>query len=200
MRQQLVSDVQRTVAPDIAAPPAGLIEAGGMAPNELGDNWATFEVAEDGVHKTVILPTKPDDLPADDATGFLGDAVERWKRGGRDRMVGIFEDEAAAQAVMHGAASRTIDPSRIVASPDMQTGGDGTYGVMIRNDHGALEPMEDRDGRPMRWRPDFALSPKAAEIKAKKQRQVDEARQGREQQRQNLGLPPELQGAINLMR
>ena len=95
---------------------------------------------------------------------------------------------------------QVIDPARIEAEPDLQTGGDGTYGVMIRNDSGALEPMMDKSGRPMRWRPDWASSTKAAEVARQKQKQIDAAKVGREQQRLNMGLPPELQGAINLMR
>lgn len=187
IRQQLVNDVNQALAPapgDISAPPPGMIEPGVLAPAELGDNWATFEVAEDGIHKTIVLPTEPGDRPANDATGFLGDAVQRW-RNNRERMVGVFVDEESAQAVMRAATSKpptpapVIHPDRIIAAPDMQTGGNGTYGVMIRNDSGALEPMLDKSGRPMRWRPDFATSGKAAEIRAKKALEVEQARRER---------------------
>lgn len=84
---------------DASAPPPGMIEPGGLSPADVGDNWATFEVAEDGVHKTVVLPTQPGDRPGDDATGFMGDAIARWMQN-RELMVGAFEDETAAQALM----------------------------------------------------------------------------------------------------
>lgn len=85
--------------------------------------------------------------------------------------------------VTKGAA---FDPSkgdianRVVLAPDMQTGRDLTYGVMLKNEMGAFEPMLDAKGRAMRWKPDFATSAKAAEIKAKKAKEVAEAKARKE--------------------
>ena len=109
----------------------------------------------------------------------------------------MFEDEESAQAAMRGGAkpAPTIDPTRIVAAPDLETGGNGTYGVMIRNDSGALEPMMGKNGRPMRWRPDFALSPKGAELKAKKAAQVEQARAVQKYQQEHpaaVNLAPDM--------
>src|SRR5262245_50610084 len=36
---------------DQGAMPSGMIEPGSLSPADVGDNWATFEVAEDGIHK-----------------------------------------------------------------------------------------------------------------------------------------------------
>lgn len=97
---------------DQGAMPSGMIEPGSLSPADVGDNWATFEVAEDGIHKTVVLPTRPGDRPADDSTGFLGDAIERWRRNRRD-MIGVFEDEASAQAVMRATRRAPAAPLQV---------------------------------------------------------------------------------------
>jgi hypothetical protein len=135
-----------TAAPrDIAAPPTGMIEPGGLSPRDVGDNWATFEVVEDGVHKTVILPTQPGDKPADDATGFLGDAIERWK-GNREKMVGIFEDEKSAQAVMKATAVPAA-PARVIEGPKGTTErARGPGGIVIYRVGGK---WVDRNGKPI---------------------------------------------------
>ena len=68
---------------------------GNLDPTNAGNNWATFEVSEDGIPAHLILPTQSGDKPPNDATGFLGTAVERYRK--TRQHYGAFDtDEAGA--------------------------------------------------------------------------------------------------------
>lgn len=65
---------------------------------KAGDNWATYELSEDGIPKHYVLPTYKGDRPADDESGFLGDAVVRYKR--TKEHYGAFDSDETALAHM----------------------------------------------------------------------------------------------------
>src|SRR5580765_3359944 len=73
---------------------------GNLDPGRAGDKWATFEVSEEGIPKHYVLPTEKGDKPANDETGFLGDAVERFRKTGK--YYGAFDSDEAGQAFMQG--------------------------------------------------------------------------------------------------
>ena len=52
----------------------------------------------EGNNLTLVLPSKPGDKPANDETGFLGTAVERWKKD--HKSYGTFDTDAAGAAFM----------------------------------------------------------------------------------------------------
>lgn len=84
---------------------------GNLDRTTAGDNWATVEVGENGYHPTYVLPTQPGDRPANDETGFLGDAWERYKKTGK--MYGRFLDENSANTYMKGPSSDNRVPGKL---------------------------------------------------------------------------------------
>lgn len=110
--------------PAAAAPTASKgVLSNGMLPNhqptldpaKAGDNWTTVELSEEGIPKHYVLPTKPDDnnTPNDD-TGFMGDAVERFKKTGQH--YGAFDTDEAGAAFMQGSA-RPTHPGILANAP-----------------------------------------------------------------------------------
>lgn len=70
-----------------------------LDPSKAGNNWATFELSEDGIPKHYVLPTRPgDNNKANDETGFMGDAVERYKK--TKQHYGAFDTDETGAAFM----------------------------------------------------------------------------------------------------
>lgn len=100
--------------------PNGMLpgQEGNLDRSKAGDNWATFELSEEGIPKHYVLPTQPGDRMANDATGFMGDAVERFRK--TKQHYGAFDSDEAGAAFMKTPQS---DPwasfrSNAVASKD----------------------------------------------------------------------------------
>lgn len=82
------------------------VPANGMLPgheptldrSKAGENWATFELSEEGIPKHYVLPTRKTDRPANDDTGFMGDAVERFRK--TKQHYGAFDSDEAGAAHM----------------------------------------------------------------------------------------------------
>ncbi len=75
-----------------------------MDPSKAGENWATFEISEGGTPKHYVLPTKKsDNNKANDKTGFMGDAVERFRTSqlnGSPQHYGAFDSDETGSTFM----------------------------------------------------------------------------------------------------
>lgn len=81
-------------------------EEGNLDASKAGDNWSTFELSEGGIPKHYVLPTKPGDnnKPNDD-TGFMGDAVDRFKK--TKQHYGAFDSDEAGATFMKQNQKKT---------------------------------------------------------------------------------------------
>jgi hypothetical protein len=76
---------------------------GNLDPAEAGDFWATHEVSRGGIPEHLVLPARPGDRPANDDTGFLGTAVDRYLKDGQH--YGAFDSDEAGARFMQNAAT-----------------------------------------------------------------------------------------------
>lgn len=77
-----------------------------LDPSTAGNNWSTFELSEEGIPKHYVLPTKPgDNNKPDDDTGFMGDAVDRFKKTGKH--YGAFDSDEAGSKFMKSKQKKT---------------------------------------------------------------------------------------------
>ncbi len=77
---------------------------GNLDPAKAGDNWATFEIDQEGIPAHVILPIKPGDRPPSHDGTFLGDAVDRYLKTGQS--YGAFDTDEDGATHMEKAAAR----------------------------------------------------------------------------------------------
>lgn len=105
-RTVLTGPEQRPNQRSKGAGPDGMLPGGkgNLDPRKAGGAWETHQLGEDGVEKHYVLPTKPGDRPGKPDSGFMGDAVERFKKTGEH--YGAFDSDEAGQEYMRRAQSK----------------------------------------------------------------------------------------------
>lgn len=127
------------------------VMANGMLPghegtldrSKAGDNWATFELSEEGIPKHYVLPTLPGDRPGQPDSDFMGDAVERFRK--TRQHYGAFDTDEDGAAFMKGAPRGEWDvvSHEPAAPPPEQPGIMSRIGSAISG--AVMAPQEQRD-------------------------------------------------------